>query len=594
MTGDRRPAGTGLNKVRAWPVEFMPPAVTALASRFSFADGLSRQSALRGGLIALPHIIALAIMLQTEDNAVSQAAFVLAWGVLNGFWLLIFRRPGVAGAMSLAMVSLLILLSRLKLSVLMMTVNFVDVMIIDWDTIGFLLTVMPGLGRNVLLAVVLALPALALVWWLDPMRLRKRTALALLVGCTLGLWALSTAVPSDREEEFAWGQYVSKFARSGATALADYVTRGLFESDTQLVENLKPLLGGDTCKPAQKPPHIIMVFDESGFDATNMPGTKVPPNYHEHFASFDGKNRAFVVEGAGGPSWFTEYNVLTGLSVRSYGRFADFVTRIASGRVERGLPWALRKCGYKTHSLYSYLGAFLSAQSFQQTAGIENFYDAKKLGATGVETDGFFYDAALKVVAENKNKSPLFLFVYTLANHFPWDYQFRPELTPGWTGYGNSHHPDIDEYLRRQTLSRQDYKSLIERLRKDYPSESFLVVRFGDHLPGFALYQIEPAADEARRAQLIKARDPRYFTTYYAIDAVNFKPADMSSALPRLDAPYLPVVIMEAAGLPLDASFAEQKRIMDRCYGQFYQCAAGAEVRRFNRLLINAGLIKGL
>jgi hypothetical protein len=68
----------------------------------------------------------------------------------------------------------------------------------------------------------------------------------------------------------------------------------------------------------------------------------------------------------------------------------------------------------------------------------------------------------------------------------------------------------------------------------------------------------------------------------------------MSSALPRLDAPYLPVVIMEAAGLPLDASFAEQKRIMDRCYGQFYQCAAGAEVRRFNRLLINAGLIKGL
>ena len=115
-----------------------------------------------------------------------------------------------------------------------------------------------------------------------------------------------------------------------------------------------------------------------------------------------------------------------------------------------------------------------------------------------------------------------------------------------------------------------------------------------DHLPGFALYQIEPGADGARRAQLTKARDPRFFTTYYAIDAVNFKPADMSSALSRLDAPYLPIVVMEAAGLPLDASFAEQKRIMDRCYGQFYQCAAGAEVRRFNRLLINAGLIKGL
>jgi hypothetical protein len=143
-------------------------------------------------------------------------------------------------------------------------------------------------------------------------------------------------------------------------------------------------------------------------------------------------------------------------------------------------------------------------------------------------------------------------------------------------------------------LSRLDYANFITRLRKDYPAESFLVVRFGDHLPGFALHQIEPHLDESHIAQLIKARDPRFFTTYYAIDAVNFNPADMSSALPRLDAPYLPVVIMEAAGLPLDPSFAEQKRIMDRCFGQFYQCASGAEARRFNRLLIDAGLIKGL
>ena len=65
-------------------------------------------------------------------------------------------------------------------------------------------------------------------------------------------------------------------------------------------------------------------------------------------------------------------------------------------------------------------------------------------------------------------------------------------------------------------------------------------------------------------------------------------------ALPRLDAPYLPLVVLEAAGLPLDASFAEQKRILERCSGQFYQCGGGAEVRRFNRLLIEAGLIKGL
>ena len=61
--------------------------------------------------------------------------------------------------------------------------------------------------------------------------------------------------------------------------------------------------------------------------------------------------------------------------------------------------------------------------------------------------------------------------------------------------------------------------------------------------------------------------DPRYFTTYYAIDAVNFKPADLSSALDTLEGPYLPLVVQEAAGLPLDPSFAEQKKILQRCKG---------------------------
>jgi hypothetical protein len=53
-------------------------------------------------------------------------------------------------------------------------------------------------------------------------------------------------------------------------------------------------------------------------------------------------------------------------------------------------------------------------------------------------------------------------------------------------------------------------------------------------------------------------------------------------------------VIQEAAGIPLDPSFEEQKNIMLRCKGMFYACNDGAEARRFNRLLIDAGQIHGL
>ncbi len=94
-------------------------------------------------------------------------------------------------------------------------------------------------------------------------------------------------------------------------------------------------------------------------------------------------------------------------------------------------------------------------------------------------------------------------------------------------------------------------------------------------------------------AQRILQRDPRYFTTYYATEGVNFRPVDLSSALDTLDAPYLPLVVLEAAGVPLDPTFAEQKKVLERCRGLFYLCAGGAEARRFNRLLIDAGLIQG-
>jgi hypothetical protein len=119
-------------------------------------------------------------------------------------------------------------------------------------------------------------------------------------------------------------------------------------------------------------------------------------------------------------------------------------------------------------------------------------------------------------------------------------------------------------------------------------------VRYGDHQPDFASTLLEPGLDDAAIARRLISYDRRYFTTYYAIDTINFKPADLSSALDTIEGAYLPLIVQEAAGLPLDASFAEQKKILERCKGLFYGCADGAEARRFNRLLIDAGLIKGL
>src|SRR5262245_9290859 len=113
----------------------MPPSVTAYLAQARLAAsavtfcGLARLSP----LLAC-HLAALGLMLWSEASLVSVAAFGLTWGVLNFFWIMVLRRPAAAAAVSLAMIVVLILLSRLKQSVLFTTVDFVDLMIIDTDT----------------------------------------------------------------------------------------------------------------------------------------------------------------------------------------------------------------------------------------------------------------------------------------------------------------------------------------------------------------------------------------------------------------------------------------------------------------------------
>jgi hypothetical protein len=569
----------------------MSSTAAVLLNRLKSAEAISRRDRVMLCLIAILHAVAIIIMVVTEVDLVGKAVFLLVWALLNCFWLALFRRPAVAVLLSLEFVVALTLLSRFKYDKLWMTVDFVDLMIIDQDTSAFLLAAFPPLRGWIVLAVTATAALLMAAWRLDKIRVRVRTSVIGGSLCMAALVALSLWCPTDLHEDFISQSYVSKFARTGVEAIHEFALHGYLQSDASVTESLTTSLTA-ACHPSHKLPHIILLHDESSFDITVAPGIKVPPGYDSHFRSSDGKARKLIVEGAGGPSWFTEYNVLTGLSALSFGRFATSVTRIAAGRVSRGLPHSLSRCGYKTWSLYPFYGAFLGSRAFQTTVGIAHYLDMLDLGTRDFEADRFYFDQAAKIIERERGNGPLFLYVYTVANHFPWDTRLRPELTLNWRALGNA--PDIDEYIRRQGMTADDYRRFLERLTQEFPTEPFLIVRYGDHQPQFGPRVIDPSLGKEALARGLEASDPRYFTTYYAIDAVNFAPADLSSALDTLDAPYLPLVIQEAAGVPLDPSFLEQKKILQRCSGLFYRCAGGAEARRFNRLLIEAGSVKGL
>src|SRR5215475_3822504 len=196
----------------------MPPAVLYLKNRLAAAD---RRYAGRFALLAAIHLAAFGILLWSEDEPAARAAFVLTWGALNFFWLVLLRRPLTSAALSLALIVILIALSQFKHGTLMMTATFVDVMLIDVATFWFFLKVNPGLVEKLGLAVALAIPVMVLLWRAEPFRARRGTALLGFLLSLTALAGLSLTVPTDREDEFYPHQYVSKFVRSAAVAAVD-------------------------------------------------------------------------------------------------------------------------------------------------------------------------------------------------------------------------------------------------------------------------------------------------------------------------------------------------------------------------------------
>src|SRR5690242_10692952 len=378
---------------------------------------------LRAAVMVSLHAAAFLVLCLTERGPFHVVLFGFVWGLSNFAWLALFRRPGVAAALSLLLVGAVLILSWFKMSVTWATLSFFDFVIVDPDTLRFLTDTFPQLRLELPLAALVILLLLAWVWRIDSYTVRRRTSLVGAAVCLAVVSALSLAVPEQPFEPFQGNNHVSNFIRSGVIATVEYATHGFIDAAAPGTAPALPAAAQD-CHPAARLPHIVLVLDESSFDITAAPGIKVPVDYQRPFQSFDGRPRAVTVEATGGPTWYAEYSVLTGLSPRSFGRFMFYVPRIASGHVRRGLPMALRDCGYRTFTLYPESGAFMSARRVHTTAGIKHFIDAAQMGAGHVEPDSFYFDQVRRTIARERGGGPLLIFSYLTANHFPWASQY--------------------------------------------------------------------------------------------------------------------------------------------------------------------------
>ena len=115
-----------------------------LASPLALLDAWSQHRVARLVPLLTFHLAAIAIAVGTETGLARIVIFFAAWGLVNFFWLTLLGRPTIAAALSSTLLVTLIFVSRFKFDVLWMAASFVDVMIIDADTVAFLWMMFPA------------------------------------------------------------------------------------------------------------------------------------------------------------------------------------------------------------------------------------------------------------------------------------------------------------------------------------------------------------------------------------------------------------------------------------------------------------------
>jgi len=341
-------------------------------------------------------------------------------------------------------------------------------------------------------------------------------------------------------------------------------------------------------------PNIFMVLEESVFDPRQF-GLPIENDAAQYFTPAEGLSGPLRVNTHGGGTWITEFSAMSGLDSRSFGDKVFYLPKLMENRVHHNFIRTLDGLGYRTVIIYCVDGRFMNAENFYRSLGAQEFIVPDR--AAGQEEIWYFQDSELYQHALNAMSSrrqdesgrPVFVMVVTISNHGSHDTKLVGEGafpdTRAWIDR-NVPDPEYDEYREyylRLKQSIADYRSLKSELASRFENRPTLVVRFGDHQP---LFTKNDAAFIATK------EDQQLFATYFALEMINGDLANRPDwGAGPLDVAYLPTLVLDAAGLPLDQIHRVRKQLMESCSGLYFRCS-DERIGRLHRTLLDRGLIE--
>src|SRR4029079_13674695 len=503
------------------------------------------------------------------------------------------RRLLFSSILTFALVALVCLCSLEKKAVMNMAFHSYDLFFyLNAATIEFIWEDYRSYLIGAVGSLAAALVGAVLAWRFDRLRLSRLTSgLALIVA----VMAAAALQPNATAQGGAFrmfvddGSYVSAFYLSWSDTWRTLARGQLVEAAAQTA--LPDFAGAAVCVPRSKPPHIVLIHQESLVPPSLFPQLQYDHTLDRFFLSDDDQLHRLRVETYGGGSWVTEFALLTGISTKAFGDMRMFVQVLMKRRLNDTRPQSLENCGYRTLMLFPMSNGFVSLDRFYKSIGFERGLGCAAQGArTTKERDRFYFQNMLREMDQHFKSSnqPLFVYVQTMASHGPYSSAYMPDENVPGGGPGTS--PDMSEFLRREAMAQRDGDFFMDELKRRFPDERIVVVRYGDHQPS-ATYDLIDRTWGDDSPDIGEGGKPGPYVTYYSMLGHNY-PLPPLPAFDPLDIAYLGTVMLEVAGLPLSDAQRERKRLMVACHGRYFGCEPRSDILAFHRRLINSGLVE--
>lgn len=293
------------------------------------------------------------------------------------------------------------------------------------------------------------------------------------------------------------------------------------------------------------------------------------------------------VETFAGASWTTTFALMMGLPAIDFGWMRPYLPIFMAGKVKNSLPLIMAACGYRTLAVMPTRFEMVNEGPFLKSIGFQEVYDRDDVGANSSQArDKIFYNFTTSLISEHratKDPRPLFVFLQTMTTHGPYDQTIEPGEAVAGMPFGNA--PDVDEFLRRMTLARQDYAPFLASVDENKGKGGAVVLEYGDHQPSVS----QASADLATNSPAAADWNSVLYQTYYDVHAFGTEIRTLPSM--TMDVGFLGATLAEAAGLPTNDAQLALLMLRNQCAESYHSCSDKRLVYSYLSKLVASDLL---